>query len=290
MSDAYPVKSVRIIVPLPMGGPADILARAIAKKLTLKWGQEVVVDNLLGNDTLDGCLAVAKADPDGYTFLVVPSQLTVHPRQRTSMPYDVVKDFTPVIMMALGPNVFVAQSDVAVENIQDVVALAKKNPGKLKCATGGLGSTSQRLAEKFVEAAGIDVQIVPYKGAAPAMTAALAHETEILFSVMAPAVPQIQSGKLKALAVTGPVRSKILPQTPTVREAGFAVLEIATWQGMFGPANMDVGQVAWLNSEVSGVLKLPDIQSQLAALGFELAASTPAEFAEHIKKEIQTPL
>jgi tripartite-type tricarboxylate transporter receptor subunit TctC len=283
----YPGRPVRIIVPLPQGGPADVLARAVGQKLFVLWGVEVTVENAVGGDTIAGTSMVAKADPDGYTLLVVPSQFTVHPRQRSDLPYDVIKDFAPVILMALGPNVLVVHPSVPANSIQELITLAKSKPGMLKYATGGPSSTSHVTAEKLKALAGIDIATVHYKGAAPATAAILAGETDMLFSVMAPTVPHVQAGKLRALAVTGPNRSRAIPDCPTMKESGFPDLEITTWQGLLAPADTAPEIIKKLNRDVVAVLKMQDVQQKLSAQGFELVGSTPEEFSGLIKREVQ---
>ena len=290
MKTEYPNKPIRIIVPLPQGGPADVLARAIAQKLSGAWKVQVTVENPVGNDTIDGTLSVAKAAPDGYTLLIIPSQFTVHPRQRKDLPYDVIKDFAPVILMALGPNVLVVHPSVPVNSIQELVALAKSKPGGLKYATGGPRSTSHMTAEKLKSIAGVDIATVHYKGAAPATAAILSGETDMLFSVMAPTVPHVQAGRLKALAVTGPNRSRAIPNAPTMKEAGYPDLEITTWQGLLAPAGTAAEIVAKLNQEVTNILHMEDVQQTLSALGFELLGSTPEAFGEHLKRELAKAL
>jgi len=290
MSSNYPSQRVRILVPLPQGGPADILARTIAQKLTASWGQEVVVENPVGGDTITGTEMVAKAEPDGHTLLVVPSQFTVHPRQRKDLPYDVVKDFAPVILLAMSPNVLVVHPSVPANSVQELVALAKSKPGTLKYASGGPGSTSHVVAEKFKTIAGIDVEVVHYKGAAPATEAILAGETAMLFSVMAPTVAHVQSGKLRALAVTGPKRSRTLTTIPTLKEAGIPGIEVTTWQGMLAPSRTPPEVIVKINADVAKIIQLPEVQQALAAKGFELTVSTPEEFAAHIKMEVGTAM
>jgi len=286
----FPNKRVRILVPLPQGGPADILARTIAQKLTATWGQEVVVENPVGGDTITGTEMVAKADPDGHTLLVVPSQFTVHPRQRKDLPYDVVKDFAPVILLAMSPNVLVVHPSVPANSMAELVTLAKSQPGALKYASGGPGSTSHVVAEKFKEVAGINIEVVHYKGAAPATDAILAGETAMLFSVMAPTVPHVQSGKLRALAVTGPRRSQLLTTIPTLKEAGIPGIEVTTWQGMLAPGSTPPDIISKINKDVASIINLPEVRQALSAKGFELTGSTPEEFAAHIKMEVSSAM
>jgi tripartite-type tricarboxylate transporter receptor subunit TctC len=206
------------------------------------------------------------------------------------LPYDVIKDFAPVILMALGPNVLVVHPAVPVNSVQELVALARSKPGVLKYATGGPRSTSHVTAEKLKSIAGVDIATVHYKGAAPATAAILAGETDMLFSVMAPTVPHVQAGRLKALAVTGPHRSRAIPDSPTMKEAGFPDLEITTWQGLLAPVGTAPEIVGKLNKEVIKILHMEDVQQTLAALGFELVGSTPEAFADHLKRELAKPL
>ena len=287
MNNDYPVKPVRIIVPLPPGGPADVIARIVGEKLAMSWGQPVVVENQTGDDTIKGTSAVAKAPPDGYTLLVVPSQFSVHPRQRTDLPYDVIKDFAPVTLLALGPNVLVVHSSVPVNTVAELVALAKSKPQELKWASaGGKASASHRGAELFQKMAGIDVEFVSFPGAANAVDGVLDGTANVLLSVMAPAIPHVQAGKLRALAGTGPRRSRVIPDVPTLKEVGFPDFEMTTWQGMLAPAGTAPEVIMKLNRDVAKILEIPEVQQKLSAIGFELTGSTPEEFAARIKKEV----
>ena len=290
MSNHYPNKTVRIIVPLPEGGPADVLARLIGSKLTAIWGQQVVVENRVGGESIPGTLAVAKAPPDGYTLLVVPSQFTVHPHLRKDLPYDVVRDFAPVILMALSPNVLAVHPSVPANTVRDLVKLAQDKPGTLRCASGGPGTTSLKAAQLFEKFAKVTLKHVAYVGAGTATNAVLSGEDAMLFSVMSPTVPQVQSGKLRALAVTGPKRSRAIPDVPTMEEAGIAGYELTTWQGLLAPAATDKAIIAKLNADFAAVLRMPDVQQHLMAQGFDPVQTTPEEFAARIKKEVETPL
>ncbi len=273
-------------MPLPRGGPADVLARVIAKKLSAGWGVEVAVEDIVGNDSIDGTDAVARAAPDGYTLLVVPSQFTVHPKYRTDLPYDVVKDFAPALLMALGPNILVVHPSLPITSMAELLAYAKARPGVLKCASAGKASASHRAADLFKAMADIDFTYVYFTGAAPATESLLKGETDILFSVMAPTMPHVQSGKVRALAVTGARRCSIVPEVPTIMEAGFPGYDVTTWQGLFAPAGTPREIIMKLNADVTKILQMQEVQQLLHTQGFELAGGTPEDLAALVKREV----
>lgn len=285
---AYPVKPICIVVPLPAGGPADLLARLLAERLSPRLGQTVSVVNRVGNNTVAGTNEVAKALPDGYTLLMVPSQFTVHPRTVPDLPYDVVKDFEPISMLALTPNILVAHPSLEADTVGGLVKLARAQPGVLTFGSGGHGSTSHLAAELFNKAAGIDIRHVPYDGAAPATEALLKSKVSILFSVMAPTFPHVKSGALKALAVTGDQRSRGFPDVPTMVESGYPDFRITTWQGLLAPAGTPKPIILKLNEIIGALMRDSTIEARLLAQGFNPVGSSPGEFAQRIQHDLRT--
>jgi tripartite-type tricarboxylate transporter receptor subunit TctC len=246
----------------------------------------VTVEDIVGNDSIDGTLAVAHAAPDGHTLLIVPSQFTWHPRQKKNLPYDVVEDFAPALLMALGPNLLVAHPSLPFKSVAELVAHAKAHPRTLKCASAGKASASHRAAELFERMAKVEFSYVYFDGAAPATESLLKGETDILFSVMAPTIPHVKAGRVRALAVTGAKRSTSNPEIPSIAEAGFQGYDVTTWQGLFAPAGTPREIILKLNADVTRVLAMPEVQQVLAKLGFELAGGTPEELAERITREV----
>src|SRR5215471_8941412 len=225
---AYPSRPVKLVVPFPPGGPLDIVGRAIAQKLTEAWGQAVVVDNRPGAGGNIGADLVAKSPPVGYTILLgALSTHAVNPSLYTSMPYDAVKDFAPITLLATTPNVLVVNPSLPVNSVKDLVAYAKANPGKLSFGSGSNGSAGHLAGELFKVDTGTDIVHVPYKGGAPATQALLAGDVQFMFDNLANATPQVKAGKLKALAVTTAQRSKLAPELPTMAEAGLAGFDIS---------------------------------------------------------------
>jgi len=286
----YPTAPVRIIVPLPQGGPADLLARLLAEHLSPRLGQPVVVDNCVGNNTITGTEKVARADPDGHTLLMVPSQFAVHPRTTANLPYDVVKDFRPVSILALSPNILVAHPSVKVETVAQLVALARARPGQLTFGTGGPGSTSHVAAEMFNKMAAVDIRPKHYDGAAPATKKLVEGEVSVLFSVMAPTVPHVKAGALSALAVTGDRRSRAFPHVQTLVEAGYPDFRITTWQGLLAPAGTPDAIIEYLNELVVGLMCEQFVDDWLLSRGFDAFGSTPAQFTERLHQDLNSPV
>jgi tripartite-type tricarboxylate transporter receptor subunit TctC len=284
---AFPAKPVRLVVPFPPGGPLDITGRAIAQKLTEAWGQPVVVDNRPGAGGNIGAELVAKAPPDGYTVVMgALSTHAVNPSLYPKMPYDAVKDFAPITLVAVTPNVLVVNPALPVNSVGDLVAYARANPGKVAFGSGSNGSAGHLAGELFKVDTGADMLHVPFRGAAPAMQALLAGDTQIMFDNLASATPQVKAGKLRALAVTTARRSKLVPDLPTMAEAGLAGFDIATWFGLLAPAGTPPEIVAKWNADVTKILNSPEMRERLTAQGAEAAPTTPAEFAAFIQAEI----
>jgi len=284
---SFPNKPVRIVVPFPPGGPLDATGRAIAQKLSEAWGQSVVVDNRPGAGGNIGADLVAKSPPDGYT--VVMGALSTHAVNTSlypSMPYDAVRDFAPITLVAVTPNVLVVNPALPVHSVAELVAYAKANPNKLSFGSGSNGSAGHLAGELFKVDTGIDVVHVPYKGAAPAMQALLAGDTQFMFDNLASSMPQAKAGKLRALAVTTSKRSSLVPDLPTMAESGLAGFDISTWFGLLAPAGTPPEVIAKWNADVVKILKSPEMRERLVAQGAEAAPTTPAEFAAFIAAEV----
>ncbi len=284
---SFPTRPVRLVIPFPPGGPLDITGREIAQQLSVLWGQSVVVDNRPGAGGNIGADLVAKSAPDGYTVVMgALSTHAVNPSLYPSMPYDAVKDFAPITMLAVTPNVLVVRADSPVNSVQDLVTEAKKNPGKLAFGSGSIGSAGHLAGELFKVQTGVDVIHVPYKGAAPAMQALLAGDTAFMFDNLASAMAQVKAGKLKALAVTTAARSKLAPDLPTMTEAGVPGFDISTWFGLLAPAGTPPAVIARWNADVTKILATPAMRDKLAAQGAEATPMTPAAFASFIAAEV----
>jgi tripartite-type tricarboxylate transporter receptor subunit TctC len=285
-SQAYPSKPIRIIVPASPGGAADILSRTVAQKLSDAWGQQVLVDNRTGAAGIIGAEAAAKAPNDGYTIMMgFAGVIAVNPSLYKTLPYDSVKDFAPVTLVALSPLMLVVHPAVPAHSVNELIALAKAKPGQLNFASTGSGSTQHLSAELFKSMAGISMTHIPYKGSSLAYPDLLAGNVSLMFENMLSMLPNAKSGKVRALAVTGTKRSAAMPEVPTVAESlpGFSAVG---WYGVLAPAGTDAAIVNKLSAEINRILKLPEVSERLSSLGAEPAGSTPEEFAAHIRTEI----
>ena len=283
----YPEKPVRMVVPFPPGGGTDVVARAIALKLTEQWGQSVVVDNRPGAASMVGTEMLARAVPDGYTLGFVSMSHTINPSIYKKLPFDPIADFSPVVLAATAPNVLVVNPGVGAKSVAELVQIAKSRPGKLNFPSSGNGGVSHLSMEMFRYAAGIDIVHVPYRGAGPALTALLANETQLMMATTPVALPQMKAGRLIALATTGLKRSSLAPEIPTVAEAGYPGFEADTWYGMLAPAKVPPALVNQANAAVTKMLTQADFKERLAHEGAQPAGGTPAQFATHIKSEIE---
>jgi tripartite-type tricarboxylate transporter receptor subunit TctC len=283
----FPSKTVRLVVPFPPGGPLDVTGRAIAQKLSLAWGQSVVVENRPGAGGNIGADAVAKSPADGYTVVMgALSTHAVNPSLYPAMPYDAVKDFAPITLVAVTPNVLVVSPSLPVGSVKELVAYAKANPNRLSFGSGSNGSAGHLAGELFKVETGTDVVHIPFKGGAPAMQALLAGETQFMFDNLANSMPQVKAGKLRALAVTTAKRSNLAPELPTMAEAGLPGFDISTWFGLLAPAGTPPDVIAKWNAEVVRILNSTDMRERLVAQGAEPAPTTPAEFAAFIATEL----
>ncbi len=286
-AQSYPAKPLRLIVPFAPGGGNDTIARAIAAQMSGSMGQQVVVDNRAGAGGVIGAEAAARAPADGYTlFLGGVGSHAVNPTLMPNLPYDAVKDFSPVSLIASAPSVLVVNPGVNARTVAELTAIAKASPGKLNYATNGNGSSSHLATLLYESMAGIQMTHVPYKGFAPALTDILGGQVQLMMNSIVALAPQIKAGKVRALAVSSKTRSSVLPDVPTMSEAGVTGYEAGSWYGILVPAGTPRDIVQRLNAEIVRAVKQPDVRERLAAEGADPIGSTPEEFAAHIKIEM----
>ena len=286
LAQAYPTKPVTIIVPFAAGGTTDILARIIGQALTAELGQSVVVDNRAGAGGNIGGQAAAKAAPDGHTlFMGTVGTHAINASLYKKMPFDPVKDFAPLTRVANVPNLLVANPAQPYKSVKDLIAYAKANPGKVNFGSSGNGSSIHLSGELFKSLAKVDMQHVPYKGGAPAVTDLLGNQIGIMFDNMPSAIQHVRSGKLVPLAVTTAKRSPELPNVPTIAEAGVPGYEATSWFGMFAPAGTPAPVLAKLNAAIVKVLGQPDVKKKINEQGAEVYSETPEQFAAFIQAE-----
>jgi tripartite-type tricarboxylate transporter receptor subunit TctC len=284
---AFPTKPIRLIVPFTPGGSTDILARAIGQKLTDAWGQSVVIDNRPGAGGIIGMETAAKAAPDGYTLVMGHvGTLAANPALYKSLPYDPVKDFAPITLIAMVPNVLVVGPAVPSKSVAELVALAKSKPGKLDYGSGGNGSAAHLATEYFKLKAGVDVQHVPYKGTAPALADLLGGQIAFIITGLPPVLPQVKAGKLRILGVASAQRLKQFPDIPTIAESGVPGYEATQWYGILAPAATPKELVAKLNRDIVRALKDPSVAEKLSAEGAEPVGDSPEQFGAFIRSEI----
>jgi len=285
-SQAYPSRPIRLIVPYPPGGAVDPIARTIAQKLSEAWGQPVVVDNKPGAGTIIGTEIVAKAAPDGYTVILATISHTMNPAMYGKLPYDPVKDFTPLSLVSLIPLMLVVNPQVPVKSVKELIDLLKAKPGQLNFSSAGNGTSTHLAAELFKALAGVDIVHVPYKGSGASVAAVMAGETQVAFDSVFLQIPQVKAGKLRALAVTGTKRTSLAPELPTVSEAGLPGYEVSAWVGLLAPAGTPPEVVQKWNREIARILQLPEVRERQISQGNEPAGSTVEYFADFIKTEI----
>jgi tripartite-type tricarboxylate transporter receptor subunit TctC len=288
LAQNYPSRPVRLVVPFPAGGSADLIGRAAAKKMSEGLGQQVVVENRAGAGGTIGAVAVARSPADGYTLgLGTVSTLAMAPVVRANPPYDSLAAFTPVSLVASAPFILVVNASVPAKSLAELVALAKAKPGGLNFASIGDGTLQHFTGESFKSLAGVDIVHVPYKGVAPALVDLLAGQVQIGFDILASfQLQNLQSGRLRALAVLGPARVAQLPSVPTAAEAGLPGLAATAWFGLIAPKGTPGEVVARLNGEVRKAVASAELRDAIATQGLEPAADSPQEFAELIEKEM----
>ncbi len=283
---AYPTKPIRMIVPYPPGGTSDIIARILGQKLLDAWGQQIVVDSRPGANGGIGCEIAAKAPADGYTLLVGNmTPIAANPSLYRKLGYDSLRDFAGISLVAAGPNVLVMNPSLPFKSVQELIAYAKANPGKLNFGSGGAGSPAHLAGELFKTLTGVAMTHVPYKGTVLSINDLIAGQIQLVFSDAPIAVPHVKSGKLRALAVTGAKRTPLMPELPTVAEAGVPGFALDNWWGILAPAATPKSVVNRINAELVRIMQLADVKERFANLGVEAIHSTPAQFDAYIKSE-----
>ncbi|OGA95416.1 MAG: LacI family transcriptional regulator [Betaproteobacteria bacterium RIFCSPLOWO2_12_FULL_66_14] len=287
-AQVYPTKAVRVVVPYPAGGYYDLLARVIGGKLAETWSQPFVVENRIGANGMIGTDFVAKSAPDGYTIMMGGiGPLGINPSMYAKLPYNPVRDFAPIIHVASAPNVLVVHPSVDARSVKELISLARAKPGQLTFSSAGGGSSQHLSGEMLKTIEAINITHVPYKGSAPGVTAVLAGEVTMMFGTMADVVEHARGGKLRALAVTSARRIPVLPDVPTMVEAGVPGYEATAWFGMVGPAGMPREIVTKLNQEINRVLQTPDVLARISQQGSaEIVGGSPEQYGAFIRAEV----
>jgi tripartite-type tricarboxylate transporter receptor subunit TctC len=284
---AFPERPVRLIVPFPPGGVNDIASRLVAHELNARWGRPVIIDNRGGAAGNIGAEIAAKANPDGYTLFIVSGSITSNVALYRKLPFDLERDFAPISTLVSGAYVLVVHPSVAAASVQELIQLARAQPGKLNFSSFGQGSSAHLVAELFKSLAKVDLAHVPYKGGGPAMAAVVAGEVQMTFSNLSVAIPQVKSGRLRALAVSSLKRQEALPGVASLDEAGIKGFDATAWVGLLAPRNVDRSLIGRLNDDVRKALAQPELRRQLEARGLEALPSTPEALARHIRAEIE---
>ena len=287
LAQTWPNKTVKIIVPFPAGGPTDVLTRFLADKLGGQLGQPVIVENKPGAGGSIGADVVAKSPADGYTLVMATASTHSIGPYLGKLPYDPVKDFTPIVWVGNATNIMVVSNHVPATTVKELIELARKDPGKLNYATSGMGTISHLTSELFASMAGIKLTHVPYKGTQQSIPDLMSGQVAILFDNIMTAQPNIKAGKVKAMAISSPARSPLVPELPTIAESGLPGFQSLTWFGLLGPANTPKAVVDRVNAEMNKALLLPDIQARFAQMGFEPAGGSAADFAQAIQRDSQ---
>lgn len=286
-AQSYPDKPIRLVAPSTPGDAPDVIARLIAVKLTAVLGQPVVVENRPGAGGVVGSEVVAKSLPDGYTLIMGNAgSHGINAAVYAKLPYDIQRDFAPVTQVAVAPNIMVINPAIPAKTVAEFIAYAKSQPGKLSYASGGNGSSAHMSMELFKSMADLDIQHVPYKGSTPALTDLVAGQVAVFIGNIPPTVPLVKGGKLRALAVTTMARSQLMPELPTIHEAGLPGYETVAWFGVLAPAETPPAIVQKLSTEIGKIARSPDMRERLLAMGAEPVGGTPAEFKAVIDRDI----
>jgi tripartite-type tricarboxylate transporter receptor subunit TctC len=285
-TSAYPARPLRMVVPFPPGGGTDIVGRLLGQHLSESLGQPVVVDNRPGAGAIVGTEYVARATPDGYTLLMAVASHAINPSVYRKLPYDTLRDFTPVTLAVAFPFVFVVHPSVQATTVKDLIALARAQPGKLTFASSGIGLSNHLAGELFKSMAGIDIVHVPYRGGGPALNDLLGGHVSMLFGTVLETLPQVHAGKLRALAVSSAKRAEFAVDLPTVAEAGLPGYAATGWYAVLLPAAVPAPLVTRLNAEITRILHLPSVKERLVGLGAEPAPTTPEQAREFIAAEV----
>jgi len=287
MAQQWPAKTVRLLIPYPPGGSAEILARPIAQKLTELWGQPVVLDFRPGAGGTIATEATAKAAPDGYTIIMILAAHAINHSLYAKLPYDTLRDFAPVSLTASLPLIVVTPPSVPANSIKELIALAKAKPNSINFASAGNGNTSHLAGELFKSVAGVDMVHVPYKGSGPSLIALLGGEVQLMFDSISSSLPQVKAGKLKALAVTSRKRSHVLPQLPTVAESGLPEFIVDGWYGILAPAGTPAAIVNKISADIARAMQSPETRERIMSSGYDIIGSTPEQFGAHIRSEVE---
>jgi tripartite-type tricarboxylate transporter receptor subunit TctC len=287
LAQAYPARTVRVIVPYPPGGGNDLIARAAADELSRRTGQQFIVDNRAGGSTIIGAELAARAPADGYTLMVTSgTTFAIIPNLKPKIPYDPVRDFAPVSLLAVQPYMLVVNPSLPVRSVRQLIALAKANPGKIAYGSPAVGAGGHLAAELFKIMTGTDMQHIPYRGAAQALTDVIAGQVSLMFSSPGSVHAFVAGGKLRAIAITSAQRSPLAPEVPTVAEGGVPGYESIQWNAMAAPRGTPAAAIDRLNAELVAAMKLPEFRERLLAQGFDGATSSPQALAERIKAEL----
>ncbi|MFM9886900.1 MAG: Bug family tripartite tricarboxylate transporter substrate binding protein [Burkholderiales bacterium] len=287
LAQSYPTKPIRMLVPFPAGGAVDITARALGAELTRSLGQQIVVENRTGAGGNIAAEAAARAAPDGYTlFMATSAILAVNPVLYAKVPFDPIKDFAPVSVVAAASNVLIIHPSVPATSVAELIALARANPGKYSYGSSGSGTSTHLAAEMFRMLADVDLLHVPYKGGPPSLVDLVAGQVNMVFELLPTAVPLIRSGKVRALGSAGARRSPLLPDVPLISEMGLPGYESTVWFGVAVPAGTPVPIVNHLSAEIAGAVKQPELRDRLTGMGYEISSTTPERMAEMVRGEI----
>jgi len=287
LAQTYPSRHITLIIPFAAGGSNDIVGRAIGKKLSEAWGQPVVVENRPGAGGVIGASVVAAAPPDGYTLLLVSSTFTINPAIKKSMPFDTLKDFTPVAFIARSPLLVTASNNLPVNSMKELLEIARSQPGKITYASSGPGSINQISAELIALSAGVKFVHIPYRGGAPALNDLLGNSIDAMFDALPVEVGQVKSGNVIGLAVTGAQRSKALPDVPTMMESGFKDYEIYNYFGLLAPPNTPKAIVKALSDATAKAVASPDVAELFEKQGMTPVGSDPETFAKMLAEDLQ---
>ncbi len=285
-AQVYPQRPIQFIVATAPSGGTDAVGRLIGQKLAEALGQNVVIDNRPGASGSIGSALVAKATPDGYSLLVANVGHVAMNPAIARMPFDTLRDFTPVTQLASGPLILITHPSVPVKTVRDLITLAKAKPGRLNYSTGGSGTTSHFGMELFKSVTATDIVHIPYKGIAPATIGLIAGEVDVMMNTTPPALPQVRAGRLRALAMASLKRTSVAPELPTLDESGLRGFEAGVWYGIMAPAGLAADIVTRLHQELARIVRLPEVRERLAAEGVEPVGNTPAEFAAYLKTEM----
>ena len=286
VAQSFPSKPIRFIAPFAAGGGSDLIARKLAQALTGAWGQPVVVDNRTGGSGVVGADIVAKSAPDGHTIMMTTPTFTVNPSLMAKVPYDPIRDFAPITLIATAPHLLAVHPSLPAKTVKDVVALAKARPDQLTFSSGSTGGSSHLSGALFNSMARITMTHIPYRGGGQAVLAIMTGEVSLGFVDLVSMLPHVTTGRVRAIALTGLKRSAVLPQTPTIAESGYADFQSGIWYGVIAPARTPPETIARLNAELVKITRTPDFLASLRAEGADVVASSPEVFGEHIKREI----